>query len=570
MATTDDIRWFKTRFAGQIQQAIAGTPLSLDFVVALACQETGEIWTALRASGLPDDQVVALCTGDTLDEDGGRRAFPRTRQQLVDFKPPLGQQMFDLGHQALVDMAAHIPAYSKVAKNPAKFCHGYGVFQLDLQFFREDPDYFLNRNYEKFDHTLGRCAGELKGALVTLGYESKTSLTDLEMTAVGIVYNTGGYNPKKGLKQGHFDGKRYYGENLFDFLRLAHTVGVAGADALLAAAEPGEAVIPPPSEVSAAGPAFRVQTLDGMLRLRREPQISDPPQANVLANLPGGHLVRAVTGTKVKGFIEVETSLRGALLRGFASAKFLVPVDGAVDIKPVTALSAPPIAGIVAVTMPRKAGTVTRRRDPAGAHSLNEKNQPGRAGTTAEQLRAELGAIIDWLGVDDPANLRYQPQDGRTYCNIYAHDYCALAGVYLPRVWWTSAALLQLAAGNTVEPRYEDTIQEMRANDLSRWLRDFGPGFGWRATGTLNKLQMEVNQGAVGVIVARRKEDGRSGHIVMVVPETATETARRDASGEVLAPLQSQAGATNFRYGKGKPAWWTGSEFAEFTYWLHA
>ena len=63
----------------------------------------------------------------------------------------------------------------------------------------------------------------------------------------------------------------------------------------------------------------------------------------------------------------------------------------------------------------------------------------------------------------------------------------------------------------------------MRANDLFRWLRDFGPRFGWRQTGTITKLQQEVNQGAIGLIVARRKEDGKSGHIVAVVPETETD-----------------------------------------------
>ncbi len=34
------------------------------------------------------------------------------------------------------------------------------------------------------------------------------------------------------------------------------------------------------------------------------------------------------------------------------------------------------------------------------AHSLNEPGQPGRQGATAEALRAELGAIVDWLAVD--------------------------------------------------------------------------------------------------------------------------------------------------------------------------
>ena len=130
--------------------------------------------------------------------------------------------------------------------------------------------------------------------------------------------------------------------------------------------------------------------------------------------------MRAVTGAKVNGFIEVETSLSGALLRGFASAKFLEPVSGAVDIEPVVPASAPPSSGIVAATLPRKPGSVTRRRDPASAHSLNENGQPARVAGTPDELCAELAAIADWLAVDQPRHVRYQPRDGLTFCNIYA------------------------------------------------------------------------------------------------------------------------------------------------------
>jgi hypothetical protein len=172
--------------------------------------------------------------------------------------------------------------------------------------------------------------------------------------------------------------------------------------------------------------------------------------------------------------------------------------------------------------------------------------------------------------VDEPSHLRYQPGSKLTFCNIYAHDYCHLAGVYLPRVWWTPSAIEALAQGQSVQPLYGKTIDEQRSNDLFCWLRDFGLRFGWRQTGTPSKLQLEVNQGAIGLIVARRKEDGLSGHIVAVVPETNDYRARRNAAGEVITPLQSQAGATNFRYGIGKLHWWNVDWFAESAFWLHA
>jgi hypothetical protein len=568
MPTSADIQWFKAQFQAGIEPALAGTPLTVDFLTALACQETGHIWPVLRHKGLPVERIAALCVGDTLDEDRGRKAFPRTRAALEAV--PRGPEMFAIARQALVDMAEHVPGYAAVARRPSKFCHGFGVFQLDLQFFLEDPDYFLNRDYERFALSLARCVGELKSALAKRGFQGRDALSDEELASVAIVYNTGGFKPAKGLKQGFFDGERYYGEAVLDFLRLAHTVAGPDGTVTLDPVPPGRAIVAPPQPVTATGPLLKVETREAMLRVRNEPRISTPPQANVVGHLPDGHVVRAVTGRTVTGFIEIEASVSGALLRGFASAKFLRPAGDTPEPPVVEPAVTPSATGIVAVTMPRRPGTVTRRRDPASAHSLNEPRQPGRDGRTPAELRAQLAAIADWLAVDDPAHVRYQPRDGLTFCNIYAHDYCHLAGVFLPRVWWSPPAQQRLLAGDAVAPLIGDTIFEVRANDLFRWLRDFGPAFGWRRAGSTSELQSEVNLGAIGLIVARRKEDGRSGHIVAVVPETDEQRARRDAGGEVIAPLQSQAGTTNFRYGTGSRSWWNGEQFAEAAFWLAA
>jgi hypothetical protein len=568
MPNSADILWFKTQFQSQIEPALAGTPLTVDFITALACQETGELWPALRRKPLTTAQILALCVGDTLDADKGRSAFPTTKAALL--AQPRGGEMFAIAREALVNMAAQIPAYSRIAARPDKFCHGFGLFQLDLQFFREDPAYFLQKDYERFDRTLEKCLISLKRALKKVGFEQRTALSDLDLAAVGIAYNTGGFKAAKGLKQGHFNGTQYYGEAIFDFIQLAHTVAAPGSVAALDAPAAGQAIVPPPSAVTATGDFFKVETREGTLRLRSAPKVSSPLQANVIGNLPDGHVVRAIASKITNAFMEVETSLAGALLRGYASAKFLTPAPGVAHIPVVEPAPALPTSGIVAVSMPRRPDTVTRRADAASAHSLNEAGQPKRAGATPEQLRKGLAAIVDWLAVDRATHKRYQPRAGLTFCNIYSHDFCHLAGAYLPRVWWTGKALISLSAGTAVEPLIGETIVECRANDLFRWLRDFGSLFGWRQTGTLTKLQTSVNQGAVGLIVARRKDDGRSGHIVVVVPETGDERAKRDADGEVTHALQSQAGTNNFRYGKGRADWWRGSEFAESAFWLHA
>lgn len=569
MPNANDVKWFKNQFQLQMEPIITGTPLTVDFLTAVACQETGEIWSVLRGKNLSIPRILELCVGDTLDANKGRKAFPKDKTALLTV--PNGQAMFALAHQSLVDMATYINGYSNVAQNPDKFCHGFGIFQRDLQFFKIDPNYFLLKRYANFDDALQMCVAELKRGLNHLGFAKRSALSDMELAAVGVAYNTGKFNPRKGLHQGHFDGKRYYGENLFDYIRLAHTVALTNANPLLTVPTAGQSIMPLPTEITAQDAFFRVDTRESMLRMRSEPRISTPTQANVISNLPDGHPVRALTDkVSDEGFREVETSLNGALLHGFVAQKYLVTDNSVHNIAVVTPDINPPTIGIVAVYMPRKPGKVTRRVDHAGAHSLNEPGQTERHGESAEALRAELVGILDWLEVDNPSHKRYQPRDGSTFCNIYCHDYCFLAGVYLPRVWWTDKALIMLSQGKPVEPLIGSTIYEMRANDLFRWLRDFGAVFGWRQTGTLSKLQQVANQGGVAMIVARRKEDGKSGHIVAVVPETADQGAKRDAKGEVVAPLQSQAGARNFRFGTGKANWWHGEQFAESAFWVHS
>ena len=563
----EDFGWFKQTFHEPIAAAIAATPFSLDMLAAIAAQETGQIWGSLRDKlGLA--QLLAICVGDVLDADRGRAAFPKTKADLIAV--PGGQEMFELAHQALIDMAQHVPSYAASANKPNKFCHAYGIFQYDLQFFKTDPEYFLERRWATFEGSLRKCVEELRAAMRRIGLAQQAVLTDLEKVHVAIAYNAGSFRPAKGLKQGFFDGKQFYGEKIFDFLRLSQTVSSPSVPAPVAQPAAGTAAVAPPTPVSTTGTTLEVDVETAPLRLRSEPRIDKAkPSANVIAHLPDGQRVRLVSGKPGDKFLEVETSLNGAHLRGFAASQFLVRVNDNAEIPVVTPATTPPSTGIIAVHAPRKSGSVTRRTAAANALSLNESGQPTRVGTTPQELRVELAKIVDYLAVDRPSHLRYQPRAGVTFCNIYAHDYCTLAGVYLPRVWWTPDSIERLAQGEQVEPLLGKTIDEQRANDLFRWLNAFGARFGWRQTGTLTKLQTEVNVGAVGVIVARRKIEGRSGHIVLVVPETGEERARRDGAGEVIAPLQSQAGSSNFRYGTGVANWWRGEQFADSAFWIH-
>jgi len=85
---------------------------------------------------------------------------------------------------------------------------------------------------------------------------------------------------------------------------------------------------------------------------------------------------------------------------------------------------------------------------------------------------------------------------------------------------------------------------------------EFGAGFGWRPVFDASALQEAVNGGGVGLICADRATEGRPGHITVVVPETTSVTARRDADGFVAMPVLSQAGASNSARFVGATAWW--------------
>jgi hypothetical protein len=482
--------------------------------------------------------------------------------------------MFSIARQALVDMAQYIPGYQKVVRNPDKFCHGYGIFQYDLQFFNTDPAFFLQKKWCDIAACIGKVIIELRQAMQRQGWGDKVTLTDTEKVYLAIAYNRGRANPALGFKQGYrSDDGRFYGENVFEYLRIAQSISVRPRGKLVKRPGKTAAPLPPPTPVEVTDDVYEVDVRSSStLSLRSEPRI-DPrnPRANVIGQLPAGQMVVRMSGKQGDKFFEVQTSLNGAHLRGFAASQYLRPVKVPKAIPVVAPKAAPPATGIVAVYMPRKPGIITRRVDPAGPHSLNEPDQPQRNAETAAERCAQLAAIIDWLAVDKAANRRYQPTGGgTTFCNIYAHDYCFLANVYLPRVWWTPGAIEQLAKGEKLELLYEKTIDEQRANDLFRWLRDFGPRFGWRQTGTPTKLQEAANLGGIGIIVARRKIDGKSGHIVAVVPETNDQKAKRDSNGSVTSPLQSQAGVTNFRYRAAPVQWWTGGQFADSAFWIHA
>ena len=223
MSTTKDgMIWFQQAFGDAIKAETGGRPFGLPLLTAIAMQETGYIWLRLYKAH-PVDEVLKVCVGDSLDYPN-RKAFPRDKAELLAV--PQGLQMFSIARSALETMSAVTHTYLSVVANPNKFCLGFGIFQLDLQFFKVAAKraFFLERQWHSFDACLANALGELDTKAKKL-FPGKKSLTHDEQVYLAIAYNKGSAKVGAGFKQGYKDGQGvYYGEHLDTFLTMAESL----------------------------------------------------------------------------------------------------------------------------------------------------------------------------------------------------------------------------------------------------------------------------------------------------------------------------------------------------------
>ncbi len=220
--------------------------------------------------------------------------------------------------------------------------------------------------------------------------------------------------------------------------------------------------------------------------------------------------------------------------------------------------SAPPPSETHTGDGPRPAHLAAKgSRDRDGARAFRLGEDPG-----GDRLPRLLG-LPRWLDVERSA--RYQRKPSATYCNIYAHDFAYLCGLYLPRVWWRDPDTVT----EETEVIYGETVRELSADGLHDWLLNWSRHYGWQRYPGSNLddaprwLQgiLDADPGlSIGLICGRVPGKG-SGHITVALPQLPEygRGAMVDSRGRVLSPLQSQAGSTNKQlFSK---AWWTSRRF---------
>lgn len=228
------------------------------------------------------------------------------------------------------------------------------------------------------------------------------------------------------------------------------------------------------------------------------------------------------------------------------------------------------VSGVMAIKpaelLPSKQSTLDSTR--AKFHPMSDETIPHRNLRSVESKKRSLHRIIRKLDVKN--SLRYQRTPEDTYCNVYSYDYCYFAKVYLPTVWWTDKSIEKLQNGEDVKAIFNKTVEPIYSSAIHDWFMIWGDCFGWKKIESLTEIQKKVTEeGGVGMICAKRKTIGLSGHIVPIVPETEKKKAFRE-NGEVLFPLQSQAGKLNYNYfARKRRDWWNHSRYASFVLYYH-
>ncbi|MEL6646573.1 MAG: biosynthetic peptidoglycan transglycosylase [Pseudomonadota bacterium] len=200
------------------------------------------------------------------------------------------------------------------------------------------------------------------------------------------------------------------------------------------------------------------------------------------------------------------------------------------------------------------------RRDNTLGRNLPIGEASGLNLRVGSQRSAEsLSQILAWLNVENSE--RYMADGKDTFCNVYASDFCYLAGAYLPRTWGMGKPAKSLDWIHETPKSVE-----MTANALFDWLHAYGDYFGWKKISDLNALQEAANDGQCSLIIAKSIPN-RHGHISIVCPETKGMAARRE-DGRLTEPLQSQTRLANGEV-SARFDWWDQPQFQDFAFWVN-
>jgi hypothetical protein len=152
--------WMKANFETKITDAVKSTPFDKELIYAIACQETAYRWL-LWIEEFSTEDILQRCVFDASGDfpDTSRSAFPKNKAELT---AEFGNDITDMLINEANKMRAMPQPGHDEGFQPANYLYkGYGIFQYDLQFIKEDKDFFVKKQWYAIDECIKRVMKEL-------------------------------------------------------------------------------------------------------------------------------------------------------------------------------------------------------------------------------------------------------------------------------------------------------------------------------------------------------------------------------------------------------------------------
>jgi hypothetical protein len=149
------VEWLDASFRTKIERAFKGTPFGLEHIYAIAWQESSELWPDLVGK-YDTAQILGFCVLDgsgDVPKKPPRKQYPQKKAVLEKDDPELTSLLLAEGNKARVARGMK-PSERILYK-------GYGIFQYDLWYVKEDRSFFAERKWYDFDECLKKLKGEL-------------------------------------------------------------------------------------------------------------------------------------------------------------------------------------------------------------------------------------------------------------------------------------------------------------------------------------------------------------------------------------------------------------------------
>jgi hypothetical protein len=148
------VGWLDASFRTEVERAFKATPFGLEHIYAIAWQESSELWPKLIGK-YDKSQILGFCV---LDGSGDvpkkpRNSYPQKKAVLEKDDPELTSLLLAEGNKARVARGMK-PSERILYK-------GYGIFQYDLQYVKDDRSFFAERKWYDFDECLKKLKREL-------------------------------------------------------------------------------------------------------------------------------------------------------------------------------------------------------------------------------------------------------------------------------------------------------------------------------------------------------------------------------------------------------------------------